>query len=112
VPLLETVAQGSDYVAPRTPAEELVAEVWQEVLGVERVGARDEYFDLGGHSLLALRVIARLAVDTEIDVPIQDFFADTTVEGVAALLERLLTAEIAGMSDEEAAAQLARSDPE
>lgn len=110
--IVDTVAQDSAYVAPRTPAEELVAEVWQEVLGVERVGARDEFFDLGGHSLLALRVIARLSADTEIDVPIQDFFADTTVEGVAALLERLLTEEIAGLSDDEAAAQLARGDAE
>jgi acyl carrier protein len=112
VSLVDTVAEGSAYVAPRTPAEELVAEVWQEVLGVERVGALDEFFDLGGHSLLALRVIARLSADTGIDVPIQDFFADTTVEGVAALLERLLTAEIAGLSDEEAEAQLARGDSE
>lgn len=104
----DTAAGGAAYVAPRTPAEELVAEVWQEVLGVERVGALDEFFDLGGHSLLALRVIARLSADTEVDVPIQDFFADTSVEGVAALVERLLTAEIAGLSDEEAEAQLAR----
>lgn len=112
VSLADSVASGSSYTAPRTPAEELVAEVWQEVLGVERVGAHDEFFDLGGHSLLALRVIARLSADTEIDVPIQDFFADTTVEGVAALLERLLTAEIAELSDEEAQAQLARGEVE
>jgi acyl carrier protein len=95
------------YVAPRTDAEELVAQVWREILGVERVGVHDDFFDLGGHSLLALRVIARLSADTGIDVPIQDFFTDTTLQGVAALLERLLTEEIAGLSDEEAAAQLA-----
>jgi hypothetical protein len=110
--IVDTVTQDNAYVAPRTPAEELVAEVWQEVLGVERVGALDEFFDLGGHSLLALRVIARLSADTEVDVPIQDFFADTTVAGVAALLERLLTEQIAGLSDDEAAAQLSRSEAE
>jgi acyl carrier protein len=110
--LVDTAVPDNAYVAPHTAAEELVAEVWQEVLGVERVGVRDEFFDLGGHSLLALRVIARLSADTGIDVPIQDFFADTTVEGVAALVERLLTEEIAGLSDDEAAAQLARGDSE
>ncbi len=90
------------YVAPRTTAEELVAEVWAEVLGVERVGALDDFFDLGGHSLLALRVIGRLAVVAEIDLPIQAFFADTTVAGVAAELERLLTAEIDELTEDEA----------
>lgn len=92
----------AEYVAPRTAAEELVAEVWAEVLGVERVGVLDDFFDLGGHSLLALRVTSRLSAATEIDVPIGAFFAGPTVAALAAELERLLAAEIDQLSEEEA----------
>jgi acyl carrier protein len=98
-----TAATDAGRVAPRTAAEELVAEVWSEVLGTDQVGALDDFFDLGGHSLLALRVIARLSAATGTELTIQSFFADTTVAGVAAELERLLTAELTEMSEDEAA---------
>ena len=53
--------RGSDeYVSPRTPIERTIADVWQEILGVERVSAHDNFFDLGGHSLLSLKVITRI----------------------------------------------------
>jgi hypothetical protein len=107
VPAPESTTTAKAYVAPRTAAEELVAEVWQEVLGIPQAGAFDDFFDLGGHSLLALRVIARLDATTGTDLPIQEFFADTTLAGVAAALERQLTQEISEMSEEEAAARLA-----
>jgi acyl carrier protein len=80
-------------VAPRTPAEELVAKIWASVLGRDRPGALDDFFELGGHSLLALRVIASLSAAAGVDLPIQSFFADTTVAGVAAEVERLIAAE-------------------
>jgi hypothetical protein len=64
VPAPESTTTAKAYVAPRTAAEELVAEVWQEVLGIPQAGAFDDFFDLGGHSLLALRVIARLDATT------------------------------------------------
>jgi hypothetical protein len=95
------------YVAPRTAAEELVARVWAEVLGIARVGALDDFFDLGGHSLLALRVIARLSAAAGTELTIQSFFADTTVAGVAAEIERLVSEELARMPEEEAARLLA-----
>jgi non-ribosomal peptide synthetase component F len=96
-------AARAPHVAPRTAAEELVAGAWSEVLGMDQVGALDDFFDLGGHSLLALRVIARLSAAIDAELTIQSFFADTTVAGVAAELERLLTAELAEMPDDEAA---------
>jgi acyl carrier protein len=49
-----------DYVAPRTETETLVAEIWRDVLGVERVSVYDNFFDIGGHSLLAVRVVTKL----------------------------------------------------
>jgi len=50
----------AEYVAPRTAEERRLAEVWSELLNVERVGANDNFFDLGGNSLLALRLFARI----------------------------------------------------
>jgi hypothetical protein len=91
-----------DYVAPRTAAEELVAAVWSEVLGVDRIGALDDFFDLGGHSLLALRVIARLSAAAEIELTIHGFFAGMTVAGVAAEVERVLAAELDELPEDEA----------
>jgi hypothetical protein len=49
-----------EYVAPRTPAERYIADVWKEALNVGRIGVYDNFFDLGGHSLLCFRVIARI----------------------------------------------------
>lgn len=54
------VSGAPDYVAPRTEAEKYVARIWQEALGVARIGTVDNFFDLGGHSLLCFRVIARI----------------------------------------------------
>ncbi|MFI6885461.1 amino acid adenylation domain-containing protein [Streptosporangium canum] len=89
--------------APRGDAELLVADVFGEVLGIEAVGAFDDFFALGGHSLLATRVIARLRALVEVDVPIRTLFARSTVAGLAAAVEELLVAELDGLSDEEAA---------
>lgn len=96
------------HVPPRTAAEELVANVWADVLGRDHPGALDDFFDLGGHSLLALRVIARLSAAAGVDLPIQSFFIEPTVAGVAAEVERVLAAELDEMSDEEAARLAAR----
>ena len=49
-----------DFVAPRTSMESLIAEIWQDLLGVDRVGVYDNFFDLGGYSLLSMRVVARI----------------------------------------------------
>ncbi len=71
------------YVAPRTPTEQLIAGIWAEVFGVDRIGIHDDFFALGGHSLLASRVVARLRRSLEVDVPLSALFEQPTVAELA-----------------------------
>lgn len=107
-----------DYVAPRTPMEEKIAAIWEDVLGVERVGVHDDFFALGGHSLLATQIIAQLRSDFGVDLPLHSLFTDPTVESLSAVIFGMLAetggedtdallAELEGLSDEEAARLLA-----
>lgn len=75
-----------EFVAPRTPIEEAVAGIWCEVLGLDRVGVHDNFFDLGGHSLLAAQVIARIRESLQTEVALASVFSFPTI---AALAERL-----------------------
>ncbi|HVG44847.1 MAG TPA: amino acid adenylation domain-containing protein, partial [Longimicrobium sp.] len=72
-----------EYVAPRTPEEAALALIWSEVLGVERVGVRDDFFALGGHSLLATQIVARVRQTMRAEVPLGILFAMPTVEALA-----------------------------
>ncbi|HEY0735673.1 MAG TPA: amino acid adenylation domain-containing protein [Herpetosiphonaceae bacterium] len=71
------------YVAPRTPEEETIASLCAELLGLEQVGIHDNFFSLGGHSLLATRLLARLRVAEQIDLPLRALFETPTVAGLA-----------------------------
>ena len=82
---------GTGYVAPRTPLEEITARIWAEVLGVDRVGVHDGFFDLGGHSLLATQVISRLRAECQTELPIRTLFDRPTV---AALAEQIAAARL------------------
>jgi thioesterase domain-containing protein/acyl carrier protein len=73
-------------VPPRTPLEGALAGIWREVLGIERVGVEDSFFDLGGHSLSAVRLMARIRRHTGRDLPLAALFAGPTIERLAALL--------------------------
>ena len=74
------------YAAPRNPTEEAIAAVWQEVLQVDRIGIRDDFFDLGGHSLLATLAVARLVKALERPVDVRSFFEHPTIAEFSAAL--------------------------
>jgi acyl carrier protein len=85
-PELETA-----YAAPIDEMQERIAEVWQEFLGIERIGRNDNFFDLGGHSLLALRITTRLREEYGIDLALRDFFEAQTVEQLAELVRQAMS---------------------
>src|SRR6185312_954737 len=63
-----------ELVAPRTPIEEVLVGIWSDVLGVERVGIYDDFFDLGGHSLLAAQVMSRVREAFQVEMPLLVIF--------------------------------------
>src|SRR5262249_40216994 len=106
------------YQPPQTPTQIFLAEIWAEILRVEKVGIQDNFFDLGGHSLLATQIIARIRQSLATELPVRLIFEAPTIEAFAAImvadheksirqgsLEPLLC-QVETMSDEEAAQQL------
>ncbi|HEX2645430.1 MAG TPA: amino acid adenylation domain-containing protein, partial [Thermoanaerobaculia bacterium] len=81
----QAVAAGA-YQAPQSALEQVVAEVWQGVLGVPRVGVRDNFFDLGGHSLLLVQVQSRLEERLGREVSMTDLLSNASVEALARFL--------------------------
>ncbi|MBW4684065.1 MAG: amino acid adenylation domain-containing protein [Komarekiella atlantica HA4396-MV6] len=75
------------FVLPRTPIEAQLAQIWSQVLGVERIGVNDNFFELGGHSLLATQVLSEIDSVFELDLSIQTMFESPTVAGMAAYIE-------------------------
>ncbi|HYU33714.1 MAG TPA: amino acid adenylation domain-containing protein [Thermoanaerobaculia bacterium] len=81
--------QRGEHVAPRTELERRLCEIWQEVLGVERVGIADSFFDLGGHSLLATRVVSRVRSALGRELPLRALFENPTIQGLCESLPEL-----------------------
>jgi SAM-dependent methyltransferase/aryl carrier-like protein len=74
------------YIAPRTPVEVLIAEIWREVLGVEKVGINDNFFEIGGDSLKAVRVIDRFRRALGVDLSVISLFDKPTISAIGGLL--------------------------
>ncbi|MGW6918287.1 amino acid adenylation domain-containing protein [Kitasatospora sp. NPDC054939] len=99
-------AGAATYLAPRTDAEALVADLWQEVLGLPKVGALDDVFRLGADSLLVTRVAARIRAGLGLEIPLRDVFESPTPAALATRIEALLIAEIDALTEDEAADRL------
>jgi acyl carrier protein len=113
------------YVAPRDDLEATMADVWTDVLGIERVGVHDDFFELGGHSLLAVQIVARVRESLGVELPLHSLFMAPTValladevrlhgggaapEVVDADVAELLE-ELEGLSDEEITRMLAEGE--
>ena len=80
-------AEEEVYVAPRTAVEESLADIWAEVLGVDRVGVHDNFFDLGGHSLVVTRMLARVRRDFRVELPVRRVFEQPTIAELAHSIE-------------------------
>jgi acyl carrier protein len=74
------------FVAPRNAIEEVLSEIFTEVLRVERVGVNDNFFELGGHSLLATQLVSRVRKAFQPDLPLRKIFEAPTVASLGALL--------------------------
>ncbi|MCX2182020.1 SDR family oxidoreductase [Streptomyces sp. SKN60] len=77
------------YTAPRGDTESALAALWQDLLGLDRVGTHDDFFELGGHSLLGIQLAARLRAELGVDVAVGTVFNALTVAGLAAVVDRL-----------------------
>lgn len=106
-PCDENILREEVFVGPRTPTEQRVAAIVAALLGLERVGVKDNFFYLGGNSLFGTQVISRLREACGVDIPLLRLFDHPTVEDLAAEVERLMAAQIDSMSEEQAQRLLA-----
>ena len=91
----------TSYVAPRSPIEQSIAQVWQEALGVAQVGVHDDFVELGGHSLLATQVTFRLREIFPVDLSLQHFFQANTIANLAEAIEELLITAVESLPDDD-----------
>jgi acyl transferase domain-containing protein len=110
---------GSLYVAPRNDIERTIADIWQQILGLELVGIHDDFFSLGGQSLLATKLTGRLSGAFQVELPIRKFFQSPTVAGLAQAISVLQTEQkeqernelleiLSQLSDEEVESEIER----
>jgi amino acid adenylation domain-containing protein len=82
------------FVAPRTPVEEILANIWADVLKLDKVGIHDNFFHLGGHSLLATQVVSRVNHSFQINLPLRRLFETPTIAGLADFIQTSIGSEI------------------
>lgn len=82
-----SVQSGEAYLAPRTAVEAQMVLIWQDILGVTRVGVRDNFFEIGGHSLRATVLVSRIHKELGCSISLREVFQSPTVESLAQLVK-------------------------
>ncbi|TFI53961.1 amino acid adenylation domain-containing protein [Mastigocladus laminosus UU774] len=80
----------SNIVSPSTPIENLLAGIWAEILGIDKVGINNNFFELGGHSLIATRVISQIREIFQVELPLSYLFEKPTIAGLAKEIEKAI----------------------
>jgi len=91
------------YTPPNTPTEHTLVTIWEDLLGIDQVGIRDDFFGLGGHSLLATQLVSRIRDQLQVNLPLNALFDNPTVAGLATAVETLRWAMSANDAAEDAA---------
>jgi amino acid adenylation domain-containing protein len=105
----------TEFVAPKTPVERLVANIWAEMLSLDQIGIHDKFLDLGGDSLTATRVVSRITKQFQLEIPLRFLFQSPTVAEMAAMITEhqarnlaksnveIVLTEVESLADDEAA---------
>jgi amino acid adenylation domain-containing protein len=101
-PEAERPALAEAFLAPQTPTEKSLASLWTKLLGINRVGINDNYFELGGDSLLATQLVSQVRRVFEVELPLVELFRHPTLVELAASVEEAVIAQMEEISDEEA----------
>jgi acyl transferase domain-containing protein len=102
----------TEYVSGRDETERIVTEVWQDVLGIEKIGIHDNFSELGGHSLLAIKIVAGLRAAFQVSLPVRALFDTPTIAQLSQNLRDRIRAEVESLSSEEAQRLLAANGPD
>jgi natural product biosynthesis luciferase-like monooxygenase protein/amino acid adenylation domain-containing protein len=103
LPVLDTQTDALEYVAPRTPTEQILATIWAEALKRERIGVHDNFLLLGAHSLMAAQVIVKMRTALQVDLSLRALFGAPTVASLAAVADAVLADEAKLRAKEKAA---------
>lgn len=91
-PAQAALASGTEYAPPSSDTEQTLVELWQDILGLSRIGIDDNFFDIGGHSLLAVRLMSRIEDTFGQSIALSALFSQSTIRQLAALLDGRLQA--------------------
>ncbi|MDY6899688.1 MAG: non-ribosomal peptide synthetase, partial [Cyanobacteriota bacterium] len=90
VPDKSSIQLENNFVPPSNPTEDILATIWSNILGVEKIGIHDNFFELGGHSLLATQVISRIRQEFSVEMPLKSLFEKPTISGLSDSIQTLV----------------------